>query len=181
MDAALQIVAGMSSGMITSNEQSRLSVTVEEVDIFQPLITHGYAYVTNQDQQHFQVAILDETGLVRVSMRCLEVASGTLLVNQEVTVSSRSPQTQKTPPQRLIKKDVKHLIEETIVEYVGQFLEMSPTEINLEKSFSEYGVDSVIGITLINKINEAFDITLSTTALFNYVNVKALSDYIYDE
>ncbi len=37
-----------------------------------------------------------------------------------------------------------------------------------------------MGISLINKVSDAFDISLRTTAIFDYSNVKALSDYIYE-
>jgi polyketide synthase PksN len=58
---------------------------------------------------------------------------------------------------------------------------MSPEEIDHDRQFSEYGVDSIIGVDLINVINEALGLTLRTTALFDYGNVKELAQFICDE
>jgi len=73
------------------------------------------------------------------------------------------------------KKHIKDIIIDNLV----KTLEVKTSEINLEKQFSEYGVDSITGLELIKKINEAFSISLKTTALFDYGNVSDLSDYIY--
>ena len=55
----------------------------------------------------------------------------------------------------------------------------SEEEISDEMLFSEYGVDSIIGVKLINRINDTLGILLKTTVIFDHPNLKALSDYIY--
>ncbi|MCK5664315.1 MAG: polyketide synthase dehydratase domain-containing protein, partial [Thiotrichaceae bacterium] len=69
MDAALQTIAGIGS----LNEQSLIPFAVEEVEILQPLSAHCYAYVKAIGQQRFQIAILDETGLVCVKFHELSL------------------------------------------------------------------------------------------------------------
>jgi acyl carrier protein len=53
-------------------------------------------------------------------------------------------------------------------------------DIDLQKQFSEYGVDSVTGVELINSINASLGIVLRTTALFDYASVGELSRHIQD-
>ena len=73
------------------------------------------------------------------------------------------------------------MIEDIITRCVSEVLGVKPEDIDREGQFSEYGVDSIMGISLINKVSDAFDISLRTTAIFDYANVKALSDYICEE
>lgn len=77
--------------------------------------------------------------------------------------------------------DVLAHIRETILQCVADALSMSVSEIDHDRQFSEYGVDSIIGVDLINVINSALGLTLRTTALFDYGNVKELAQFIYNE
>jgi acyl carrier protein len=51
-------------------------------------------------------------------------------------------------------------------------------ELAAEKSFADYGVDSISGVALINHINRVFGLTLKTTLLFDYPDLRSLADYI---
>ena len=72
-------------------------------------------------------------------------------------------------------------VRQTILQCVADALTMFPREIDHDRQFSEYGVDSIIGVDLINVINTTLGLTLRTTALFDYGNVKELAQFIYDE
>ena len=72
-------------------------------------------------------------------------------------------------------------VSQTILQCVADALTMSPAEIDHDRQFSEYGVDSIIGVDLINVINTTLGLTLRTTALFDYGNVKELAQFIYNE
>jgi len=69
MDGALQTIAGIGTDLNTSKGQPRLPFALEAVEILQPLSANGYAYVKANGSQRFQVAILDETGLVCIKCR----------------------------------------------------------------------------------------------------------------
>jgi acyl transferase domain-containing protein/7-keto-8-aminopelargonate synthetase-like enzyme/acyl carrier protein/2-polyprenyl-3-methyl-5-hydroxy-6-metoxy-1,4-benzoquinol methylase len=96
-------------------------------------------------------------------------------------LSPVSVDSQQITPPPSVNKEVRQYIEDIILECVGKSLGMDTKKIDLESSFSEYGVDSIIGVELVNKVNQALGVQIRTTALFDYVNVKGLSDYIYDE
>lgn len=72
-------------------------------------------------------------------------------------------------------------IEKQVRRCAAEILAMDPQQIDKEKPFSQYGVNSIIGIKMVTKINETFRILLRTTAIFDYANVKDLSRYIYDQ
>ena len=64
MDGALQTI----SGCYGETPRTLLPFAVEELEILHPLKPRGYAYVKALGNNHFHVAILDETGLVCVKL-----------------------------------------------------------------------------------------------------------------
>ena len=69
-------------------------------------------------------------------------------------------------------------IQQTVTSKVAQVLSLSPDSIAANKPFSSYGLDSIVGVELINKINDALGIVLKTIVIFDYPNVTKLTDYI---
>lgn len=61
---------------------------------------------------------------------------------------------------------------------LADVLSMPEHRIEDEKSFSDYGVDSLIAVSLINSINKKININLQTAVLFDYNNVNQLCNYI---
>lgn len=51
-------------------------------------------------------------------------------------------------------------------------------EIDEEKVFSSYGIDSILGVEIINKINSRYDIQLSAAKLYDYPTINSLSAYL---
>jgi polyketide synthase PksN len=93
---------------------------------------------------------------------------------QKVRVEESKP----LPPVNIKGEELRQYIEDQIIGCVIKTLGVSLKEIELEKQFSEYGVDSISGVELVNNINEVFQIGLRTTAIFDYGNVKDLSRFI---
>ncbi len=57
-------------------------------------------------------------------------------------------------------------------------LAMPQQKIRDDRAFSEYGVDSILAVELINRINQTFDVLLQTTVLFDHNTVDRLSDHL---
>ncbi|HWU90309.1 MAG TPA: SDR family NAD(P)-dependent oxidoreductase [Kofleriaceae bacterium] len=72
-------------------------------------------------------------------------------------------------------------VRRTIREAIGRALKIDYDGIQDEVSFSEYGVDSIVGVSLIKEINESFGINLPTTALFDYPTLKSLTKHVTTE
>ncbi len=69
-------------------------------------------------------------------------------------------------------------VERRIVMLTSEALSVSTQVIDPEVPFSDYGVDSITGAGMIEKISEAFDIELPITVVFDYSNVRALAGYV---
>lgn len=76
---------------------------------------------------------------------------------------------------------IEDYVKKTIREYVAQALKMDEKRIQDEKSFSEYGVDSIVAVSLVNSLNHHFGLILKTTVLFDYNNVKRLCAFLIKE
>ena len=68
-----------------------------------------------------------------------------------------------------------------IRECIAEVLKMDEGQIKDDQSFSDYGVDSIIGVNLINLIGKQCNITLQTTIIFDYNNVDQLTRFIISE
>lgn len=74
--------------------------------------------------------------------------------------------------------NVKNFIEDKIVESIVESLEIKKEEIDKNRAFSEYGVDSITGLDLVKKINKKLNIALRTTVIFDYSYISKLTEFI---
>ena len=65
-----------------------------------------------------------------------------------------------------------------ITEILSDCLRISQNEIDDSTPFKEYGLDSILGIKFINKINDELGINLNTVIIFDYSNIGLLAKYI---
>jgi SAM-dependent methyltransferase/acyl carrier protein len=74
-------------------------------------------------------------------------------------------------------------IVDAVSEVVAEVFEMSVEQVRrgAVMSFTEFGADSILGAELVTKINERLGISLKTTAIFNYPNVRDLAAHIHAE
>ena len=73
---------------------------------------------------------------------------------------------------------VKDHIKGTIIEKLSESLKMDMNLVNSDKPFSDYGVDSIIGVQLVQVINQTLKTEIETTSLFDYSTVNQLTEYI---
>ncbi|HVI45849.1 MAG TPA: beta-ketoacyl synthase N-terminal-like domain-containing protein [Chitinophaga sp.] len=71
-------------------------------------------------------------------------------------------------------------IRQQVLESLSAVLNTATSEIGWTKPFSTLGLDSIIGVELINRLNQALGIVLKTIIVFDYPTVNTLSSYIYE-
>jgi FkbH-like protein len=76
------------------------------------------------------------------------------------------------------KPDSKTFIQQKIVAGICDSLGTEASEIDFDKPFSEYGVDSILAVELISYINRSFGIVVRTTVLFDYSTVNDLTRFL---
>ncbi|HXO71698.1 MAG TPA: beta-ketoacyl synthase N-terminal-like domain-containing protein [Bradyrhizobium sp.] len=75
---------------------------------------------------------------------------------------------------RITKDDIRAVVRRS----VAQSLKMEQADIKDDKPFSDYGVDSITAVGLVNKINGDLHITLPTIAIFDHHTAELLADHI---
>jgi FkbH-like protein len=85
------------------------------------------------------------------------------------------------PASRANRGEALGLVSNQILTVLSSILGVGTADIDAELSFKDLGVKSMEGISLIAGLNEAFDIVLPITILFDYANVGELVDYILKE
>lgn len=71
-------------------------------------------------------------------------------------------------------------IKETIIEKIALSLRVPADKIRNDQPFADYGLDSITGVNLVQKINKALSIDLQTTTLFDYSTVNELAGHIVE-
>ncbi|MGZ5028462.1 MAG: beta-ketoacyl synthase N-terminal-like domain-containing protein, partial [Methylobacter sp.] len=78
-------------------------------------------------------------------------------------------------------EDLEQRLLDIVLKSVETASGIAAEEIDEDRPFSEYGIDSITGIELINELNQTLSVFLSKTALFDYTTVAALAAYIGEE
>ncbi|MEM7391084.1 MAG: beta-ketoacyl synthase N-terminal-like domain-containing protein, partial [Verrucomicrobiota bacterium] len=76
---------------------------------------------------------------------------------------------------------LKNWVEQSMADCIVEALDVDPEDIRLERPLTDYGVDSITGVDLINRINETFKIQLRTTSLFDHAHIQAFAEALLDE
>lgn len=72
----------------------------------------------------------------------------------------------------------KDYVDQIIAENLSHALKLELHAVDYDKPLADYGVDSITGVTLVKKINQALNIKLQTKYLFDFSSVNALSEFI---
>ncbi|MCG7407083.1 SDR family NAD(P)-dependent oxidoreductase [Paenibacillus sp. ACRRX] len=73
---------------------------------------------------------------------------------------------------------IENVVKDAIAGKISESLKIDRAFIDAEAAFSDYGVDSITGVQLIQAVNQMLDITLKTTDLFDYGSLGRLTNYI---
>ncbi|MGG4439279.1 SDR family NAD(P)-dependent oxidoreductase [Brevibacillus fortis] len=86
------------------------------------------------------------------------------------------------PSQSVVtEQTVTDYVKDTIIEKLVTALEVDVDSIDVDDAFRDYGLDSILGVRLVQEINQALMIEIETTILFDYSSVNQLASYILSE
>lgn len=67
------------------------------------------------------------------------------------------------------------VIQESIVAYIAELLEVEPQQVNVKASFTQYGLDSLSVVSLISHLESLTGQDLSPTLLYDLPSIEVLS------
>ena len=74
--------------------------------------------------------------------------------------------------------DRKAFIQKTIVSVVAKALQQDEKEIDPEIPYTDFGVDSIVAVKIINRLNDILSVNLRSTELFSFPTVQTLTDHM---
>ncbi|MBO0859128.1 MAG: SDR family NAD(P)-dependent oxidoreductase, partial [Chloracidobacterium sp.] len=107
---------------------------------------------------------------------------------------SAKPLTQKSSPVENTKKQehnasnncantqtaLRRRVEDDVVGCIAEVLQLDKDALDRNAPFSDFGVDSLLAVEIVNKLNQLPTLDLRSTDLFNYSNIAALVDHIIE-
>ncbi|MCW3465911.1 SDR family NAD(P)-dependent oxidoreductase [Chitinophaga nivalis] len=67
-----------------------------------------------------------------------------------------------------------------LINIAADTIKLSGAAFDVDEQFSDYGFDSILGTALIKNINESLQITLKTTDIYSYPDIRRLAAYIHE-
>ncbi|WP_330276270.1 SDR family NAD(P)-dependent oxidoreductase [Lentzea sp. NBC_00516] len=72
-------------------------------------------------------------------------------------------------------------IRAVVLEKLAGALRMTEAQIDPERAFADYGLDSIVGAGFVQQLNDSLDLDLLTTVIFDYRSVELLAAHIASE
>lgn len=102
-----------------------------------------------------------------------------MTADRTLNVSATNNKVSEPVPDRF-PFDAEPYLRELITKAAAACLGMQPSEIGPDKPFSSLGVDSIVGVELVNQIGQELGIVLKTILVFDYPTVTLLARHVAD-
>lgn len=102
------------------------------------------------------------------------------LVSQTATLLNNISNRQETATTAVEAKSEEEL-QELLADSLATSLYVERDEVDIDTSFSEIGLDSIVGVEWARWINDNFNISLPVTRLYDYSTVRKLATYLANE
>ncbi len=76
-----------------------------------------------------------------------------------------------------VDSDLKTAAEAYLKQLFVSILKIEPHRLSTHQTFEQYGIDSIVGIEIVNRLRQDFGPELSATLLFEYMTLEKLVDY----
>ncbi|WP_459212978.1 SDR family NAD(P)-dependent oxidoreductase [Aquimarina rhabdastrellae] len=131
-----------------------------------------------------QIVLAQSNGVVR--RKTLKIQKQKELSHIPVSRKNKSEKPEKKISRSLKSSSLNSKPSQNISEYtrgvildsLSKTLKISLTSIDHNIAFSDYGIDSILGVSFINQINKTLAITLNTAIIFEHSSVNRLEKHI---
>src|SRR6202022_4092987 len=80
----------------------------------------------------------------------------------------------------LMQPDLDGILTEKVKTVVRQVLQTESDELKSDATFESLGVDSILSVEIVEKLNNSLPIKLRSTDLFNYATMKKLVEHLLE-
>jgi polyketide synthase PksL len=145
------------------------------------------------------VARSDAQGAASIEIDCVIAKSdGRIRISTQVeNRSTESPSNKVLPPATEIAAPVERVperepspdravpsreaVRKLVISLIDEILQLPAGVLDTSSPFTEFGIDSIGGVVLINEVNRRLGLELKPTVLFDYASVEKLAAYISEQ
>ena len=84
----------------------------------------------------------------------------------------------QAPPPPVDTRDPETIAREGVLDALSVTLKLDPVQVDPDLAFSDYGIDSILGVAFIERVNARFGLSLNTAIVFEYASVTRLAAYL---
>lgn len=122
-------------------------------------------------------------GMEKYSMGKQEELQSTksIQLNQNETKTSESSELYGAMKQKKQEHERKENLVRKICEFLSEELMIPMEEIEIHKSFGDFGVNSLTGMKLVDMIMEQYGLEISPTEIYDYTSISLFADFLTEE
>ncbi|WP_225732156.1 MULTISPECIES: thioester reductase domain-containing protein [unclassified Nocardia] len=107
-----------------------------------------------------------------------EMAAGELELDDPRPADAAFPATKPAVVDDIPRQAVPEALQRTVIGIVAAGLGIAPDEVRPEQPLSEYGVDSILAVKIVERVNDHFTLALRPTVVFDYPTARALAQRV---
>jgi 3-oxoacyl-(acyl-carrier-protein) synthase/acyl carrier protein len=123
-------------------------------------------------------------GRIRVSKQVEAAPIGARPSNPLAPEKETAAVTERVPEVRPVSNGAapnRDAVRKVVTNLIEQILQLPPAVLDTSSPFTEFGIDSIGGVVLINELNRRLGLELKPTVLFDYASVEKLTTYICEQ
>jgi polyketide synthase PksL len=129
---------------------------------------------TVQLSDSHKTPVVENTISLNSSLKIITVTNNT---SDKLSLSTVDGSLQSTPSKGYSKSQLQEYLRTSLAEA----LYLNPSEIDINKSFVDLGLDSIIGVEWIKVINRNFRLEISATKVYDYSTIRAFASFLFKE
>lgn len=184
INSALQGLILASPYVAGSNCQPSLLCGIDELVIQGPsssamfaVINYSFHELTDSIPQSVKIAIYDQQGQSLIGMSGLSYR--TMADRPQVQVAAPKPVVKAAAPKK--QQFSLSSIQEFLTASLADALFMKASEVDQDKKFMEMGLDSIIAVEWIKKLNKHYQTDISAPIIYDYPSISEFSSYLLQE
>ena len=116
----------------------------------------------------------------KIAKSCNIEDKQTIPAPSEIEISSPNQQSLETVPLPTNSKVNLLEIQDVLKQQLAEALYIDVSEIEEEQQFIDLGLDSIVGVEWVNKINQTYNLNIKATELYEHPTLQDLTTYVAD-
>ncbi len=196
MDSAIQAGIVLLGDPAARSAKPLSPATINSVNVVSACAEEVFAWVRRSaaDRRKADIDLCDRHGNVCVQVRGLALQALTVVTPRPADTEVAPARAQPAPPvfqqtQAAVRPATtdarpsisQEQLQQQLKASLAEALFMKPFDVDVNKSFTELGLDSIIGVEWVKTINKQYGTGISATRVYDYPSVKELAAYLQVE